>query len=124
MTDQSALKRAFSDYARTIARSYEIGDALYRLTDQVVEVLDIDGAGVSLTEADATLEFVTATDERATRVEKHQIESREGPCHDAFTSGERVTVADLQVDERWPRFPADRGLAGHAVGGGHPHAAR
>jgi hypothetical protein len=59
MADQAALKRAFADYARTIAGSYEIGEVLYLLSDQVVEVLDIDGAGVSLAEADGTLQFVT-----------------------------------------------------------------
>jgi hypothetical protein len=48
MADQTALLQAFADYARTIARRYDIGDVLYRLTDQVVMVLGVDGAGVSL----------------------------------------------------------------------------
>jgi GAF domain-containing protein len=27
-----------------------------------------------------------------------------GPCHDAYLSGDRVTVADLAADDRWPRY--------------------
>jgi GAF domain-containing protein len=118
MVDQSALKRAFADYARTTAGSYEIGEVLYRLTDQVVEVLDIDGAGVSIAEADGTLQFVTASDALTTRAEQHQIDAGEGPCHDAFLSGERVTVPDLARDERWPTFrPATLEVGMHAVAG-------
>jgi GAF domain-containing protein len=104
MADQSALRRAFADYARTMACRYEIGDVLYRLTDQIVEVLGVSGAGVSLGDAHGALQFVTATDQLVTRAEEGQIGAREGPCHDAFHSGDAVTVADLAADERWPVF--------------------
>jgi GAF domain-containing protein len=104
MADQSALKRAFADYARTIARRYDIGEVLYRLTDQVVEVFAIDGAGVSLADVDGNLQFVTATDERVTLVEEQQVETGQGPCHDAYRSGDRVTVADLSTEARWADY--------------------
>jgi GAF domain-containing protein len=118
MADQTALKRAFADYARTIARRYEIGEVLYRLTDQVAEVLEVDGAGVSLGDAEGNLQFVTATDQPITRAEEGQIEAREGPCHDAFHSGDPVTVADLAFDSRWPGFRTVALGAGlHAVAG-------
>lgn len=102
--DQSALNRAFADYARTLAHRYEIGQVLYRLTDQVVEVLDVDGAGVSLADRDETLRFVTATDEAVTKVEEVQAELDEGPCHEAYRTRERVTSSDLTSDERWPKY--------------------
>lgn len=79
MTDQSALLRAFADYARTIYGSYDIGEILYRLTDQAVEVLGVDGAGVSIADTDRPLRFVTATDERVSIVEERQITAGEGP---------------------------------------------
>ncbi|HVL97803.1 MAG TPA: GAF and ANTAR domain-containing protein [Egibacteraceae bacterium] len=104
MADQSALNRAFADYARTIARRYEIGDALYRLTDQVVDILGVDGAGVSLADRDEVLQFVSATDEQVTIVEEHQAGTGEGPCHDAYMKGEQVTSTDLTVDTRWPVY--------------------
>lgn len=104
MAHQAALNKAFADYARTIARRYEIGEVLYRLTDQVVEVLDVDGAGVSLADHDKRLQFVTATDEAVSAVEERQATLREGPCHDAYLNDERVTCADLRADERWPKY--------------------
>ena len=104
MADQSALNRAFADYARTIANRYEIADVLYRLTDQVVEVLGVDGAGVSIADRDGDLQFVTATDEQVTQVEERQVSAREGPCHEAYTEGKHVCSADLSAEDRWPAY--------------------
>lgn len=103
MTDYSSLVDAFADYARTITGRYEIGDVLYRLTDQVVEILPVDGAGVSLGEGDQ-LQFVTATDERVVHVEQRQISAGQGPCHDAFTTGQQVVATDLREEHRWPDY--------------------
>jgi GAF domain-containing protein len=103
MTDQQALIRAFADYARTLARRYDIGEVLYRLTDQVVEILDVDGAGVSIADH-GRLRFVTATDEDIAQIEERQVDLGQGPCHDAYTSGDRVTSADLSVEARWPDY--------------------
>lgn len=103
MADQAALLRVFADYARTISARYDIGTVLYRLTDQVVDVLDVDGAGVSLDDH-GRLRFVTATDDRVVTVEERQIAVSAGPCHDAHRSGEVVTSADLTVESRWQEY--------------------
>ena len=118
MTDQSALLRAFADYARTLLRNYDIGEVLYRLTDQVVEILGVDGAGVFIADTGDILQFLTATDDRVAHVEEAQIDIGEGPCHDAYRSGDRVTSADLTSDDRWPRYrPAALGRGFRAVAG-------
>jgi GAF domain-containing protein len=118
MADQSALFRAFADYARTTLGDYEVGEVLHRLTDQVVEVLGVAGAGVSVGQADGRLTFVTATDEPTSRIEHQQAELAQGPCHDAFRSGEPVTAADLRTEERWPGYTdAAMELGLHAVAG-------
>jgi GAF domain-containing protein len=118
MTDQQALLRAFADYARTLSAPYDIGDVLYRLTDHIVEVLDVAGAGVSLADADGGLRFVTATDEHIVHVEERQVTAGQGPCHDAFVSGDRVTSADLDAEERWPDYtPEALGQGCRAVAG-------
>lgn len=101
MIDDRALRDAFSDYAAALLERYDIGHVLYRLTDQVVDVLGVDGAGVSLRVSDDDLQFVTATDDRSSRVEAAQIQAGDGPCYAAFRSGDVVTVADLERDGRW-----------------------
>ena len=110
------------DYARTLSRRYDIGEVLYRLTDQVVEILDVDGAGVSLADQGA-LRFVTASDEDIAAIEEQQVALSQGPCHDAYASGDRVTAADLRVEERWPDYvpvAVERGC--RAVAGSPMHA--
>lgn len=77
---------------------------MYRLTDQATEVLKLDGAGVSLADTDGRLQFVSATDERVVRIEEQQILTGQGPCQDAFASGQKVVCADLNSEDRWPDY--------------------
>lgn len=104
MIDQVALMEAFHDYARVLLGPYEIGTVLYRLTDQVVELLDVDGAGVTLTHDNERLTFVSATDATITAVEEDQLAHGQGPCYEAFRTGSVVAVGDLSTDERWPEY--------------------
>jgi GAF domain-containing protein len=104
MADQAALFRALAQYARTVMHDYDIGNLLYQLTDHAVSVLRASGAGVSLGTFDGRLQFVTATDERVVRLEEQQMQSAEGPCHDAYRSGDQVLVADLNQASYWPTY--------------------
>ncbi|QBI19680.1 ANTAR domain-containing protein [Egibacter rhizosphaerae] len=121
MIDSTALRRAFGDYARTILGDYSVGEVLYRLTDQCVEVLGIDGAGVSLGEGEA-LQFVAATDEDVVRVEETQVSVGEGPCYEAYTTGRAVFVVDLRHEDRWPSYRAGATGVGLAAVAGLPMA--
>lgn len=102
MTKAARLRALVSEYARTVLGRYEIGDVLYRLTDQSLPLLGVEGAGVSLGDEDGLLRFLTATDDSVVRVEEKQVESQQGPCHQAFRTGERMVVDDLRA------VPADR----------------
>jgi GAF domain-containing protein len=104
MSDQAALFRALAQYAKTVMHDYDIGDLLYQLTDHVVSVLDVSGAGVSIGGPDGRLRFVSATDERVVRLEEQQMHSAEGPCHDAYRTGEQVLVRDLNHMSQWPSY--------------------
>lgn len=104
MVDQTALRHAFADFAEALLQRYDIGDVLYRLTDQVVAVLGVDGAGVSLGLTSDGLRFVTATDQRVAKLEGAQIDAGEGPCFDAYRTGELITVSDLQDEPRWDDY--------------------
>lgn len=104
MVDEQALREAFSHYAEALLAQYEVGDVLYALTDQVVSVLGIDGAGVSLGLTRDGLRFVTATDQRTASIEQVQAASGEGPCYEAFRSGASVAVDDLRHEQRWPEY--------------------
>lgn len=104
MVNTDALHHAFREYTRGLLRSYDIGETLYWLTDQVPLVIDVAGAGVWLGNPDTTLGLVTATDAQVTRVESKQLALDVGPCLDAFAQREQVTCDDLTTETRWPEF--------------------
>lgn len=81
-----------------------MGDVLYRLTDHVVQVLGIEGAGVSLGMFPDALRFVAATEDRVARIEAGQVDSGDGPCFEAYRSGGTVMCGDLKEDGRWPHY--------------------
>ena len=104
MVDHAAFVQAVGDYAHALLTDYDIGTVLYRLTDHVVTVLGVDGAGVSLAEQGPDLAFVAATDGNVAAIEQEQITHRQGPCHDAYRTGDLVVVPDLEHEERWTAY--------------------
>ena len=101
MLDHQALLEAFREYASQLLRPYAVGPVLYRLTDQVVAVLGVDGAGVCLGDGDGVLRFVTATDGDVAAIEEAQVAHDTGPCLEAFRTGDQVVVADLAASTRF-----------------------
>jgi hypothetical protein len=83
-------------FGRTFLDDYDVGEVLHELSETVVDVLDVDGAGVSIGDADR-LVFVTATDERSMQLEWRQSQSQDGPCTDAWRTRRPVLVEDIVV---------------------------
>lgn len=104
MVDHIALTRAFARFTRTINSSYELGDLLYQLIDQTIEVLDVTAAGLSVAHPAGRLRFVSLTHHLLMPVEDRQIEIRQGPDHDTYHTGEPVFVADLNKVDSWPAY--------------------
>ncbi len=105
MVDDVALRAAFRDFTKAVIGPYDVDQMLHLLTGQVVEVLGVDGAGVSLapTEGEALM-FVTATDDDIAAVEDAQVSLGEGPCQEAYLTGEQVAVSYLELEDRWPTY--------------------
>jgi GAF domain-containing protein len=104
MADKRPLFDALTEFARTIVGRYEISDVLYRLTDQVVAVLGLDGAGVSVADEHDALRFVTASSADLVRIERVQDSEQQGPCASAFRTCAPVTCEDLAAETRWPKY--------------------
>jgi len=104
MPDQSLLLQTLSRFAQALPLSYDVEAMLPDLADSVVAVLGLAGSGVTLAENDR-LVFVAAAGEGLAELERTQDESQTGPCVDAFTTGEVVTVSDLPTaSDRWPEY--------------------
>ncbi len=104
----------------TLLHDFDVVDLLTDLTQQCADLLDVASAGFLLADPLRKLRLLAATSEQTRELELFQLQADEGPCVDCYTSGQPVSVADLQnATERWPRFvPAalDAGFASvHAI---------
>jgi GAF domain-containing protein len=104
MPADNALLDVLTRFAQTLAHRYDVADVLYALTDHSVEVLDATAAGVSVGADDDTLQFVSANSEIAATLEHVQQQAREGPCHQAYSTGEEVVVNDITEHGEWPIY--------------------
>src|SRR5256885_3628891 len=78
-----------------------------RLCAACVNVLPVDGVGLSLMTRDQPggRALLGASDAVGARIEELQFDLGEGPCFSAFNDARPVLVPDLQDDEprvRWP----------------------
>lgn len=104
MADQALFLRTLSQFAQTLVRSYEVGDVLYELVESVSAVLDVPGAGVSLGEG-GRVRFVTGMNEASVVTEEAQERGQDGPCVEAYRTGQVVIVEDLaRAEGRWEQL--------------------
>ena len=107
MANQQALRAALSDFATRLVDRYDLDEVLHDVSDRAVAVLELDGAGLTIgpNPQAGEMNFVVATDEAATRVERAQDEFREGVCFSAAAEGKVLLVSALDAnDNRWPRY--------------------
>jgi GAF domain-containing protein len=112
------LAQVFVELADTLVADFDAVEFLQVLVDRCVELLDADGAALMLADRRGDLQLVAATAERVRAVEEFQLEVRNGPCLDCFTTGTPQAAVDLSVaTERWPQFGRVAVEAG--IGGAH-----
>jgi GAF domain/ANTAR domain len=89
----------------SLLEDFDVVDLLTALTERCAELLDIEAAGFLLADPLQQLRLLAATSEHVREIELFQLQADEGPCVDCYTTGQPVSVADIQrATERWPRF--------------------
>ena len=84
---------------------FDVHELLQVLVTRCVDVLDVSASGLMLADADADLEVMIASNERAKLLELFQIQHDEGPCLESFRSGEAVLAVAFDGGfDQWPRF--------------------
>jgi GAF domain-containing protein len=105
MTRQLDIMRALVEMADTLVEDFDVVDLLTGLAERCVNLLGISAAGVMLAAPDGTLRLVAASSEAMRVVETFELQAHEGPCLEAFRTGERVEYENLRTGSgRWPRF--------------------
>jgi GAF domain-containing protein len=99
------LARAFVSLADTLVADYDVVDLLQNLVDTSVSLLRSSAGGLLLSDEFGVLTLVASTSEETSLVELLQLESGQGPCVEAFRSGEVVEIGDIEsAGDAWPDF--------------------
>ncbi|MBO1333734.1 GAF and ANTAR domain-containing protein [Streptomyces sp. VRA16 Mangrove soil] len=117
------LARAFIELADTLVGGFQLVDFLHVLTDHMVELLEVDAAGVVMVDARGRLVDVTASTHTVHQLEELQLEFDEGPCRDCCLDHCVIPPVDLTTRaaaDRWPRFTKAARTAGFTAVAGLP----
>jgi diguanylate cyclase (GGDEF)-like protein len=98
------LADVLSEFARTMLTNFPIQGILDHLVERIVDVMPVSAAGVTLIAPGLDPRYIAASDDAALRYEKLQTELGEGPCVEAYGSGQAISVPDLAVEDRFPEF--------------------
>lgn len=80
----------------------ELVDMLEKVTDSVMTLFGLSGAGLLMINRDSVVHPVLATDHQGWKLEAAQETAGEGPCIDAVLYGDLVQCEDITCDARWP----------------------
>src|SRR5215203_6223087 len=106
MPEPETLLDSLERFAAALTSGYGIGDVLHNLTEEMAEVLNLRGAGVTLVH-DGQQRFVTAAVEAIATLERVQENFQKRPCIDAVASAAPVAVPDIAAGDardRWPDY--------------------
>ena len=105
MTREADVVRALVEMADTLVDDYDVVDLLTGLAGRSVNLLGVSAAGVMLASPEGSLGLVASSSEAMRLLELFELQAQEGPCLDAFRTGERVEHENLQAGSgRWPSF--------------------
>src|SRR5436309_8268800 len=105
MTREADVVQSLVDLADTLVADYDVVDLLTGLADRCVRVLGADAAGVMLASPSGDLRLVASSSEAMRVLELFELQASEGPCLDAFRTGEAVAHQSLRPGcGRWPQF--------------------
>jgi GAF domain-containing protein len=105
MTREADIVRSLVEMADTLVDDYDVVDLLTGLTGRCVNLLGASAAGVMLAAPSGRLGLVASSSEAMRLLELFELQSQEGPCLDAFRSGETVEHEILTAGAgRWLEF--------------------
>ena len=113
MAREADVVRSLVEMADTLVDDFDAVDLLTGLADRCVKLLGVSAAGVMLASPAGRLGLVASSSEAMRLLELFELQAQEGPCLDAFRTGEHVGPAMLEVGSGcWPSFSAAARNAG------------
>jgi GAF domain-containing protein len=107
MTRESDVVHSLVEMADTLVDDYDVVDLLTGLADRCVNLLGVSAAGVMLASPEGSLGLVASSSEAMRLLELFELQTQEGPCLDAFRTGQPVAHENLAAGSgHWPSFSA------------------
>jgi len=111
---EARLVETFVTLTDSLVDDYDVVEILQILVDRAVELFDAAAGAIHLADGDGALKVVASTSERSSFFGLLQLNSGEGPCIAAVTSGRLVTVETAEeLHTYWPRFAETANESGY-----------
>jgi hypothetical protein len=104
MHREARLAAAFFELSDIHNRDFDMTSYAHLLAGHSVQLLNVDAAGLLLSEEDGQLEATGATTDAARLLQLIQLRLDEGPGIDSVRTQRPVSVPDLRSDPRWGAF--------------------
>ena len=110
---EQRLAEIFVEVADTLVDEFDVIEFMQMLAHRTAGLVDDATVGLLLADERGLLRFMAASDETTRLLELFQLQWQDGPCLDAYRTGESVVNADLgSAGARWPQFGPFAGSAG------------
>jgi len=104
-THEEWLATTFVELADTLMADFNLVDFLSMLVDRCTTLLDGSEVGLAVANPQGQLLVLASSTERMRVLELVEVRNQEGPCPDAYRSGEPILNQNVDlVEGRWPRF--------------------
>ena len=105
--EDAELSAIFIEMSEVLVDDYDVIDILSELMDRCVQLLGISAIGVMLLDPEGVLRLAASSSEATRVLELFELQSQEGPCLDAFRTGQPVEHENMQPGSGpWPAFSA------------------
>ena len=102
---EARTSAAFVSLTNTLVSDFDLVELMHTLIDACIDLMDTDAGGLLLADADGDLQLMASSAEDVDVVEVVQIAAEAGPCWDCFTTGQAMTLGDIENEgDSWPEF--------------------
>lgn len=113
MSQDDLIADTFVGIVDALVDDFDVIEMLTGLADGCVDLGLATASGILLADENGKLRVMAASNERAHLLELFQLQNEDGPCLEAFGTGQPVVHDDLAAaGDRWPRFAPEAVRAG------------
>jgi hypothetical protein len=104
-TQEEWLASTFVELADTLVAEFDVVEFLTMLVARCTSYLDGPEVGLAVANRSGKLRVLASSTQRMKLLELVEVQNDEGPCRDAFHTGQQIVNQEVGiVEQRWPLF--------------------